>query len=172
MSSSSPHKLVKIQNDKFEDIKKSVRNLMAHDLLVGVPAENAGRTDEESRVLNNAEIAYIMEHGAPEANIPARPHLEPGLREGRDKIETQLRRGVMAALLGRSDAAMQALHAAGLAAVSAIRNKIVRGPFAPLSPSTLAKRRARGRTGEKPLIDTGAYLRAISYVIRPRKGKQ
>jgi hypothetical protein len=38
--------------------------------------------------------------------------------------------------------------------------------FAPLAAATLAARRRKGRTGTKPLIDTGQLRRAITYVLR------
>ena len=72
------------------------------------------------------------------------------------------------ALKGDADAGDKALHSAGLIAQNAVRNKITEGPFVPLAPMTLAKRKARGRTGEKPLIDSGAYRNAQTYVIRPK----
>ena len=58
----------------------------------------------------------------------------------------------------------------GLQGADAVRAKITSGPFVPLAPKTLAKRRAKGRKGDKPLIDTGALQRAYTYAIRT-KGK-
>ena len=37
-----------------------------------------------------------------------------------------------------------------------------------LAPVTLAQRRRRGRTGEKPLIDTAQMQRSVTHVVRPK----
>jgi hypothetical protein len=63
-----------------------------------------------------------------------------------------------------------AQNKAGLIAESSVRKKINEGPFEPLAPKTLQERKRRGRTGEKPLIDTGQLRNSVTYVIRP-KGK-
>ena len=42
------------------------------------------------------------------------------------------------------------MAAAGQAAVNGVVEKITTGPFAPLAPYTLERRKAKGRTGEKP----------------------
>jgi hypothetical protein len=37
-----------------------------------------------------------------------------------------------------------------------------------LAERTLAARKARGRTGEKPLIDTGQLRNAVTFVVQAR----
>lgn len=160
-----------------KEIFAAVRSLTRMEVLVGVPAENAGRQPEpgEERTLNNAEIGYVQEFGStiegPGGHafvIPPRPHLRPGVSDAREQIAAPLKKGIMGALKGDAAAGDKALHSAGLIAQNAVRNKITEGPFVPLAPMTMQKRKARGRTGEKPLIDTGAYRQAQTYVIRPK----
>ena len=107
-----------------------------------------------------------MENGSPAANIPARPHLIPGVRDAQGQIADVLESGVRGVLAGRDTDTDRILHRVGLTAQAAVRRKIDEGPFAPLSSVTLAKRRKRGRTGVKPLIDTAQYRNAINYVVR------
>lgn len=163
---------VTITKDAVAEVLKQVRELTHKEVLVGIPDAYAGRKPDEgeSQPISNAEIGYLMEFGSPAANIPARAHLVPGVEDALDPITKRLRAGAKAAIDGKPRAADQAMHAVGLTAQASVQRKITDGPFEPLSPKTLAKRRARGRTGEKPLIDTGQYRRAITYVIRP-KGK-
>ncbi len=59
----------------------------------------------------------------------------------------------------------------GLMGQDAVRGKITSGPFVPLAPATLRARKAKGRTGEKPLIDTGQLRAAYTYVIRAKGSK-
>ena len=74
-----------------------------------------------------------------------------------------------AAAEGRLSQVATALHAAGLIAQASVRNEITSGAFTPLSARTLAERQARGRTGTKPLVDTGQYRNSITYVVRDGK---
>ena len=154
------------------DLLKAVAELTKARTLVGVPAEEAGRDPEEGEPdpLNNAEIAYIQDNGAPEANIPARPFMRPGIMDARDKIVARMKSGTIKTLKGDKQAPMAMFEAVGLIAQAAIRKRINDGPFAPLSPRTLAERLRRGRTGTRPLIDTGQLRNSINYVIRKRGG--
>lgn len=169
----APKKLsptVAITQDHWDEVRRGMALLERQDVMVGIPAENAGRaTEEDKGPITNAEIGWVMETGSPEQNIPARPHLVPGVRAGAESIVKYLRNAAERALDGKTELMMRALHAAGLAGASAVKNKITDGPFEPLAPRTLAERRKRGRTGIKPLIDTGQYRNAISYVVRDRK---
>lgn len=137
--------------------------------MVGIPEEKNDRNDDSG--ITNAEIGYIHENGAPEVGIPARPHLVPGVAKVQDKIEAGLANAGKLALEGKTEGVMRQLNAIGLIAQSSIRGLITAGLKPPLKPGTIAARRRRGRTGTKPLIDTGQYRNAITYVIRLIRGK-
>lgn len=142
-------------------------------VLVGIPESSDERQPEpdDTDGLNNAEIGYLMENGSPAANIPARPHLIPGVASVDAQIAARYKAGAKAVLDGTQSDLTATHTAVGFVAENAVKRKITQGPFTPLADSTLAERRRRGRTGEKPLIDTGQYRRAITHVIRP-KGKR
>lgn len=164
---------VDVRGRLADDLMKAVRGITKRQVFVGIPAENADRQaekGEEGAPLNNAAIGYIMETGLPERNIPARPFLTPGIADAQERLVGQLRKGAVAALAGDEGGADRALHATGLIGQSAVQKRITDGPFIPLSKRTLQRRKARGRTGEKPLLDTGQLRRAVNYVIR-EKGK-
>jgi len=159
---------VTVQQDRIADVLAQVRALTKSHVLVGVPAEEAGRQEDEP--ITNSEIAYINDRGAPEMNIPARPFMLPGIESAMDRIVARMKSGARAALSGDREAVDKTFHTVGLIAQAAIRQRINTGDFAPLAPKTLAARRARGRTGTKPLINTGQLRNAINYVIRKRTG--
>ncbi len=162
---------VTMTKDDVDAILKQIRALTKQEVLIGVPDENAGREPEEGEKdepISNAEIGYVMEFGLPEKNIPARPHLVPGVEEATDKLGNILQTGATKALSGDKEAVDIALSKAGLVGQNAVRNKVNEGPFQELSEKTLAARKRRGRTGEKPLLDTLKYLKSLTYVIRPR----
>jgi phage gpG-like protein len=146
--------------------------LTRNDVLVGVPNETADRktdaTDKEP--MNNATLAYIHDNGSPAANIPARPFMRPGVEAVKARIITIFKGAALAAPRGAgAEEADKALHKAGLVTQASIRNTINEGIAPTLAPNTLSARRARGRTGDKPLIDTGQLRNSINYVIRLKK---
>jgi len=161
---------LKITKDNTKAVLAALRSLTKSDVLVGVPSSETAREPEEGEPegITNAAIGYIAEFGSPARNIPERPHLIPGIKSVEAKIAKTFRVGANGVMDGKKDAASQALHKAGMIGQSAVRAKVTEGEFVALSESTLANRRRRGRTGEKPLIDTGQYRRSITYVVRPR----
>jgi hypothetical protein len=154
-----------VKTDRVKRIARALEVLPGKQVLVGVPEERSARPEENDDV-SNATLGYIHEFGAPEANIPARPFLIPGIRDGRGKFSRYLKQAAAGALDSEAKTLENALGAAGQVAASSVQRKITTGPFAPLAASTLARRRARGRTGTRPLIDTGALRRAITWVVR------
>jgi len=164
---------LRVTVDKTKDVKKALAALTENQVLVGIPSDpknNKRKPDVDGKQpkATNAEIGYRNENGEPEYNIPARPHLVPGVRDALPQTTNYLKQGAQLALSGKPESVDKALNAAGLAAVNAVRAKLTNGPFAPLSERTLEARRAKGRTGESPLIDTTQYRTAQTYVIRKR----
>jgi len=156
-----------VLTDNTAALKRAIAELTGTQVMVGIPATTAGRS---KGAIDNATLGYIHENGSPAANIPARPFLRPGVRNAQAKITQQLRKAGVAALAGNSSGMVRAMTSAGLVAQSSVRAKITDGPFQALSASTLRARRRRGRTGTRPLIDTGQLRRAITFVLR-KKGK-
>lgn len=178
-----------IGSDLVDEMVKHVTNLTETQVLVGVPQATAGRLAEkeggravgmlssapdggEDIANNNAALAYIHNFGAPEANIPARPFLVPGIQDAIPRLHTPLKQAAIATLNRRPADVMKALHAVGLICQNAVRRKITIGPFVPLAPSTvkgrMAKhphRKAASASDMKPLIDTGRLRQAQTYAI-------
>jgi hypothetical protein len=162
-----------VTKDRTKDFARQVDSLIKSEVLVGIPAENAGRDDGSA--INNAEIGYIQENGSPVKNIPARPFLVPGVASVQDKVAAKMKAGAKNALDGDKNAASVTLNSVGLIAAAAVQRKIDTGPFVPLSPRTLYRRKHRKeapRMGEQPLIDKGDLRRAIAYVIRPNRRRR
>lgn len=161
---------VKVTKDKTGEIEKAIKALVKRKVLIGIPDSAAERKPEPggSSAPSNSTIGYVMEFGEPSLNIPARPFLVPGVVAAKEKIVARMRKTGEAVLSGDLDALDPGLMAAGLIGQSAVKAKITQGPFEPLAERTLAARRARGRTGEKPLVDTGQLRQAVTYVIREK----
>lgn len=149
--------------NKVGKVIAGMEALTHRDVLVGIPSSAKERNDGDP--INNAAIGYIMENGSPEANIPARPWLVPGVRLALPKVIAYFKAAAKHALAGNKAGMDTAFNAAGLYAVNVVRRHLQTGPFLPLAPRTLAARRARGRTGTKPLIDTAQMRNAVTYVL-------
>lgn len=165
---------VHITLDRVKNVAEAVRGLAEKRVMVGVPAEKGLRNpDSEQRgPINNAALAFIHEHGAPEANIPARPFLIPGVKDSQPSWLPRIKDAGKAAFEGRAGAVDANLAAAGQLAAQAVQRKIRTGPFAPLSPRTIAQRRRKGQKGQiRPLIDTAQMLQSITWVFRKTIGK-
>jgi hypothetical protein len=182
---------INIMRDNVPEMVAAVRELTRQRVMVGVPDVNAGKGRQAGEP-NNATLAYIHDNGAPEANIPARPFMAPGIKRAKAPIEGAMKVAGAAALSGDATKVQRALHAAGIAAESSIKAVITEGIPPPLAPRTVevriarradpkwrAKRRAAVRAnvgagkapGEglfTPLIDTGALRASITHVIRKR----
>lgn len=152
-----------IKKDKTALIRATTKLLVKNAVYVGVPESENARDDGP---IGNAALAYLHDTGSPANNIPARPFLATGIAAGKAAIVRQFERAGKAALDGKAGEINAALNAAGLAGQSAVQRKITEGPFAPLSEKTIKARQRKGRTGTKPLLDTGELRRSISYVIR------
>lgn len=162
---------VTVVKDNTKRVKAALRALTTNRVYVGIPEAANPRPQDDEEEATNAQIGYTNEKGMPEHNIPARPHLVPGVATAKTEIERRLKQGGKLALEGRLDAVDKTFHAIGQLGMVAVKNFINKSAFVPLAEGTLARRRAKGRTGIKPLIDTTQYLNAITYVIRRIKGK-
>lgn len=169
---------VKTKRDVTASLDAYLKWIGRQMLVVGIPAEKAPRPDSP---IDNATLGYLHEHGVPEANIPPRPWLAPGVEASETIITTEATRGATRALSqvlaanvsGAQSETQDAFTRTGLKVVSKIQSRITAGIAPPLSERTIyarlhRKERRRKPGAMTPLIDTGAFLRSITYAIRSR----
>lgn len=156
--------------DHTVELLRSVKYLNERHTLVGVPAEKTARDSKGAKGTppTNSFLAYVHNYGSPAANIPARPFMEPGIKNAEAQIADQMKKASTAAGSGDQSGVDRGLNGAGIVAATSIKAKITDGPFVPLAPSTLRARRSRGRKGTRPLIDTGQLRNSITYVVRKK----
>ena len=186
-----PPSVLRTVVDNVDDFNKRVKELTGLEVLVGFPEDTTLRDDTSP--MTNATLAYIHDNGAPEANIPARPFMIPGMEAAAASIEKALHYTANQALNKSNsapDAVNKGLVIAGSMATLSIRRKISEGIPPPLAASTLRDRARRGRKGAKeelrarsagvapsmtlakPLIDTGQLRNAVTFVIRRRRRRE
>jgi hypothetical protein len=192
--------------ESLEKMSEALRLLADVEVLVGFPDDGTyrkaetGETDAYGRAIQsveasditNAALGYIHDNGSPEANIPARPFMLPGINEVEKRIVSKMAQVTNAVVKKGADALVveQGMHQVGLIAKLAIQNKINEGVPPPLADSTLRARARKGRKGAglellsrshgiepsmdfaKPLVDTGQLRNAVNYVIRSRKKRR
>jgi hypothetical protein len=154
-----------VRSDNAQSILNSLKALTRKDVLVGIPEDENAR-DEGS--FGNAAIGYINENGSPAQNIPPRPHLKPGVQSVQPQTLTHLKNAAVSALEGNQESALRSLESAGTVAANGVKRYMTITGFTPLADATVSARQRRGRTGVKPLIDTGEYRRAITHVVRDK----
>ncbi|WP_276743188.1 hypothetical protein [Pantoea septica] len=154
-----------IRADTAQSILDALKTLAHKDVLVGIPESKDERDDGD---IGNAAIGYINENGSPAQNIPPRPHLKPGVKSVEQDFMPHLKAAAQKALEGNAEGAVTSLDRAGTVAANGVKRYITITGFTPLADATIANRLRRGRTGNKPLIDTGEYRRSITHVVRDK----
>ncbi|WP_312630957.1 hypothetical protein [Pantoea piersonii] len=154
-----------IRADTAQSILDALKTLANKDVLVGIPESKDERDDGD---IGNAAIGYINENGSPAQNIPPRPHLKPGVKSVEQDFMPHLKAAAQKALEGNEAGAVTSLDRAGTVAANGVKRYITITGFTPLADVTIANRLRRGRTGNKPLIDTGEYRRSITHVVRDK----
>jgi hypothetical protein len=154
-----------VRGDNAQSILDALKELANKDVLVGIPESKDERDDGD---IGNAAIGYINENGSPAQNIPPRPHLKPGVRSVEQDFMPHLKSAARKALEGDAEGAVTSLDRAGTVAANGVKRYITVTGFTPLADATIANRLRRGRTGNKPLIDTGEYRRSITHIVRDK----
>lgn len=163
----------KLVKDRSAEVLKALKALANERVLVGIPAEAAARKpdpDEKGSPINNATLGYLNETGMPELNLPARPHLVPGVKRALPQITQIYRDAIPKVSLGGVAAARAAHTKVGVAAAASVKRMIDEGLSPPLAESTLAERKRNKRKRTNPLLDTGQYRNSITFVIQPAGG--
>lgn len=164
---------------KLEEIESALAELEKIELLVGIPEERASR-EENGEHINNAELGFIHTMGSPIMNIPARPFIEPAIKEEKtlDRITRHMKEAANMAVSLNLAEARNSMDKAGFIAENAVKAYIVDSShFVPNAPLTIYGGWARnkvsgkmfytpGKHSTKPLIDTGALRQSVTHVIR------
>jgi hypothetical protein len=119
------------------------------------------KSNESHDGITMVELGTIHEFGAPGAGIPERAHIRPAFYKNVDKI-IKLQARIGKAMLERGMTPLQGMKLIGEFMTSETRKFITEGPHIPppLKPETIAR-----KGSDRPLVDTGRLVQAISYEI-------
>lgn len=130
--------------------KKSMRDEMNYGISSGLP-------------YSAAYTMYILSHGSPLWAAPPRPVLEPAIEYHKDAISILFAKIIKAASKGDKSQTDRAMERLGLSAQRFCQRWFTNpaNGWDPNSPFTVKR-----KGSDKPLIDTGALRKAITYVVR------
>lgn len=157
----------KIVKNRVPELVSAMKAMAGKEVLVGIPSESADN-DRDGAKITNAVIGLINEFGSPASNIPARPHLIPGVQDAWPEAHRRMTKAAEQVLKMRpapEAIVNSALEGAGMLARDSVVQKINDVLTPALKESTLENRKRRGFQGESPLIVTGAYKQSITYVV-------
>ena len=151
--------------DRANKIQQAMEEVSYTSVYIGIPVEESSRPDE-GEPINNAELAYIHEHGSPINNIPPRPFLKPSIKKNLATVEVLQKQMIKAALKGDKEGVKRSAELLGMHSRNNAKKYITAGTnLTPNKPATIKR-----KGSDKPLIDTGALLNSISYVVDDDRG--
>ncbi len=162
---------VKYVDKGWNALRKMAKNVKQHDsfVKVGLLGEGAKKNDRRGdEKLTNLEIGIIHEFGSPAAGIPERSFVRATVNAKRGEYALLLSRLVKEIYSLKIDV-RQALGILGARAAADMKNRITQGAGIPppLRASTIA---AKG--SDRPLVDTGQLVNAISWAVTMTGGKE
>src|SRR5580698_4403862 len=135
--------------DHVAEVAAGIHLLASTKVMVGVPAD---KSERKNGTINNAALAFIHDKGAPEANIPPRPFMVPGIEKVQDKIVEGLVEAGKIALDGKPAGVERQFIRVGMVARDSIKERINSNIPPPLALSTVLGR-IRRRKGLKYRAD-------------------
>lgn len=166
---------LKLRKDKH---LAELEKLSKSEIYVGFPesAKNEeGLTIAKYARWNNYGTFTHDEWGGTTSRIPERPFFTKGFYfEKYQEMRTKLAKYLTKQITSGKLTAAEACGMMGAMAVNNVRDAILTGPWAPNSPSTVARKLAKSKGkkskyGVKPLVDTGDMINAVTYIVKDSK---
>lgn len=125
---------------------------------VGVVGDGAGQSHADSG-LTNAELAAVHEFGTIDGHIPERSFLRSTIDENAEKYHDFAKALHLKVIEGKITTT-DALGLFGARVVADVKRKLQAGIDPPLADSTVDR-----KGSSKPLIDTGALINSITWML-------
>lgn len=162
---------IEVTKDGFKQMMEGLDWIEKSGVYIGIPEDESSREDED---ITNAELLFIHTNGSPINNVPARPVIEPALREDSERLSSMLGKAFVYALQGKFEFASEQLKKTGMRGQNVTRAWFTnpKNNWPPNAPSVVRAKLKKGSTNPRPLIDTGELRRSITYVIYERGSRK
>lgn len=145
----------------WRELRLTIKEVSKIAVRVGIIGDQAGAL-HNGGPFTNAEIGAIHEYGAPGAGIPERPFVRSTFTFRRAEL-IELQAAAARAIIEGRLRPEKAIALIGAWGAGAVREQILKYGaflFAPLAPSTIAR-----KGSSQPLVETGQMVRSISFVV-------
>lgn len=161
---------IKLQIKNFVNHARAMKFMKENSVYVGIPQEETTR-DEDG--ITNAELLFIHTNGSPKNNIPARPVIEPAIKNDKKQLTSMMKKASRLVFEGNKQEAIRQLKLVGMRGQNISRAWFVNpeNGWPPNSPGVYRMKLAKGSTDPKPLIDTGELRKSITYVVVTKEGR-
>ena len=155
---------IEVTYDGFKKMMNGLDYLKESAVYVGIPEKETSREDKK---ITNAELLFIHTNGSPINNVPARPVIESALKDDRERISKMMERVALNALENNFEEADKNLKLTGMRGQNVSRAWFTnsKNNWPPNSPQVAERKRKKGSTNPRPLIDTGELRKSITYVV-------
>lgn len=162
---------IEVTYDGFKQMMEGLDWIEKSGVYIGIPEDESSREDED---ITNAELLFIHTNGSLINNVPARPVIEPALREDSERLSSMLGKAFVYALQGKFEFAFEQLEKTGMRGQKVARAWFTnpKNNWPPNAPSVVRAKLKKGSTNPRPLIDTGELKRSITYVINERGSRK
>ena len=121
-------------------------------------------SQHEPNGVQTGYVAMIQEYGYVPKNIPPRPFFRPTIEARSNVWQKIIAYGAQHIMDGNATLTDVMTHIADQAAGD-FRRAIAKVSTPALKPSTLAARRSRGNSSQKPLSDTRTMMQSLTYTV-------
>lgn len=166
---------VKDNGGSLESLIKGLAFIATNDVYVGIQEKDTKRKKNKDDIaITNAELLFIHTNGSPINNVPARPVIEPAIKDDAERLSGMMKKVAQLAFDDKLTEARRQLSLTGMRGQNVCRNWFTnpKNGWPPNSPSVQAEKRRKGSTDPKPLIDTGELRKSITYFIKTIGGRQ
>lgn len=156
---------VVIDDRVFKALKKRLLKLGRMGVRVGVLGTGKGNQAHTEDV-TMLELATVQHLGSPKNGIPARPFITDAIKANR-KEQAKVSAAIVRNVIRRGTSNKTALDTLGVWATGKVKMHVLSGPHMkpPNAPATLIAKTVGGKKGNRPLVDKGRMINAVTHEV-------